>query len=592
MASDAPQLADRTIKADVSESNERRRPADLVIRAGAIHPMSASSVREAVFYLALAVRGSRVFGLSPDSKGLDALVGEETVVIDDHGLTLVPTFDDTHTHLIFAGRAVNDVQVADAKNLDEFLQLIRRQAEATAKGQWIRTASNWHELRLAERRLPTAQELDSATSDHPVLVKRGGHNDVVNTYALRLAEITADTAALKGGVIGHDSQGQPTGLLQDAALSLVETLLPSPSFDAQLDGLRRASADYAARGIGAVRDAAVNPDEIALLQAARDHDLLAVRTQAMVLVGFAGQKSTMGDFLDQLDQDGTRPGAGDDRFRVWGIKFVLDGGIENGALEQPYANQPDYTGELQWEADELTDAVGQAAGRGWKVGVHAWGDRAVRTLLDAYERVLDANRSLRSESLVVEHGGLARPEQRARAIRLGVPITVQHPLLSGLAAPLVEYWGRERVEDIFPLREWLDEGAHLSAGSDFPNGRYDAMASLWGMTTRQTPVAAVGPEHAISRYEAARLHTADAARFVGEESIRGSLAPGMFADFAAYRSDPLSCPIDELALLLPALTVVGGVAVHDPESIFPNRHAPKTASTARPGVPANSLPCC
>ena len=572
--------------------NDGQRHADIVVKAAAIHSMASAREAEARVHRAMAVRDGHVVALSAERDGADELIGSATAVIDDPGLTVLPTCDDTHTHLLFAGRAASDVQVADARNLGEFLDLIRRRATVTPAGQWIRTASNWHELKLAERRLPTRQELDSAAPDNPVLVKRGGHNDVANSMALRLAGVSAATRPPEGGVIERDGTGEPTGRLEDSAIALVEQLLPEPSFDEQIESLRQASASYAATGIGAVRDAATNANEVALLRAARDHDALAVRTHAMVIIGFAGPKPVMSEFLDQLQADGTRPGDGDDWLRVWGLKFVIDGGVENAALDQPYANRADYRGELQWEAGELADAAGQAVRRGWKVGVHAWGDHAIRAALDAFEAILADQPEVAPGTLVLEHAGLARPDQRARAIRLGIPVTVQYPLLYGLSVPLLEYWGRERTEQIFPLREWLDEGASLSAGSDYPNGRYDPMAAIWGMTTRRIPVGVLGPGHAITRYEAARLHTADAARFAGDGQTRGTLAPGKLADFADYPADPLTCPADELRGLSPVLTVVGGRPRHDPRGLLGGSDHPARASTGKPGVPAMALPCC
>ena len=551
------------------------RRADTVIKAGIIYSMAETREADARSYRAMAVRNGRIVALTAEPDGADDLIGADTVVVDDPGLTVLPTCDDTHTHLIGAGEAVNDVQVADARTLGEFLDLIRRRATTTSAGQWIITASNWHELQLAERRMPTRQELDAAAPDNPVLVKRGGHNDLVNSAGLRLTGVTAATSAPEGGVIEHDATGEPTGRFEDSAIALVEQLLPAPGFGEQIEGLRLASAGYAATGIGAVRDAATSPGQVALLRATRDKDALAVRTQAMVLVGFAGPKPVMSEFLDQLEADGTRPGEGDEWLRVWGLKFVIDGGVENAALDQPYANQPGYRGELQWEPGELAETAGRAVRNGWKIGVHAWGDHAVRATLDAFEAILTDQPGTPPGTLVLEHAGLARPDQRARAIALGIPVTVQYPLLSGLSPALVEYWGRERTADIFPLREWLDEGAALSAGSDYPKPeKYDPMRAVWGMTTRQSPVGALGPGHAITRYEAIRLHTADAARFVGDGPIRGILAPGKLADFAAYPADPFSCPDDQLAGLLPVLTIVGGRPRHDPRGLITREDPP------------------
>jgi len=313
MGPDAPQQPHPAPPAGQQEPSAREgdddhQSADIVIKAGGIHSMAEPREADAQRYQAMAVRDGRIVALAPEREGADALIGDGTVLVDDPGLTVLPTCDDTHTHLLGAGAVVNDVQVGDARNLGEFLGLIARRAATTPPREWIVTASNWHELQLAEKRMPTRQELDSAAPDNPVLVKRGGHNDMVNSEALRLAGVTAGTQAPEGGVIEHDATGQPTGRFEDSAIALVEQLLPTADFGQQVEGLRLASAAYAATGIGAVRDAATRPGDVALLRTARDRDALAVRTQMMVIVGFEGPKPVMTEFLDQLAADGTRPG--------------------------------------------------------------------------------------------------------------------------------------------------------------------------------------------------------------------------------------------------------------------------------------------
>ncbi|MFJ7275219.1 amidohydrolase [Kitasatospora sp. NPDC098663] len=532
-------------------------PADLLVRAAAVHTLVPGRPPQR----AIAVTGARITALSPDPHGLDDLIGPATEVLDAPAATVLPAFDDTHTHLILAGHSVHGVPVHRARDLAAFLGLIRDRAARTAPGQWIHTTVNWQEVLLAEQRLPTTAELDEATADHPVLVRRGAYNMVLNSAALRLAGITDDTPDPAGGLLERDDRGRLTGRLVNKAVELVERVLPRPALAERVAGLRAASADYAATGIGTVRDCLVPVEDLDVLLAARAAGALAVRVRALVS-GFAARTPEQVDeLLDRMDA-WRAAGEDDDLLRLWGVKFGIDGGFEAGALEEPYQDRPCYHGRLLWEPEELVAAVDRVVGRGWRVGVHAWGDRGLRTLLDVFEEVLNQRPGLPPGTLVVEHGGLARADQRARAIALGIPVTVQHPLLHDGALAQQRAWGEERTAGIFPLREWLDEGALLAAGSDFPVGPYGAMVSVWGMTTRRTTAGVVGPEHAVDRAEAVALHTVHAARLMGESAERGSLRPGALADLTVWPVDPLSCPVDVLRELRPERTVVGGRTVH------------------------------
>ncbi|MFI2609259.1 amidohydrolase [Kitasatospora sp. NPDC018619] len=532
-------------------------PADLLVRAAAVHTLvPGEPPRRAV-----AVTGGRITALSAAPGGLDALIGPATEVVDAPGSTVLPAFDDTHAHLVLAGHSVHGVPVHRARDLDGFLALVRERAARTPAGEWIHTTVNWQEVLLAEQRMPTVRELDAATADHPVLVRRGAYNMVLNSAALRLAGITEATEAPPGGVVERDAHGHLTGRLVNRAVELVERVLPRPTLAERIAGLRAASSQFAATGIGTVRDCLVPVEDLDVLAAARAQDALAVRVRALVS-GFAARTPEQVDaLLDRMDE-WRAAGRDDGRLRLWGVKFGIDGGFEAGAVEEPYRGQPCYHGRLLWEPDELLAAVDRVVGRGWRVGVHAWGDRGLRVLLDVFEQVAARRPGLPPGTLVVEHGGLARPEQRARAVALGVPVTVQHPLLHDGALAQQRAWGEERTAALFPLREWLDEGALITGGSDFPVGPYGAMVSVWGMTTRGTTAGVVGPEHAIGRAEAVALHTVNAARLTGESAVRGSLRPGAFADLTVWPVDPLDCPVDALRDLRPSRTVIGGRTAH------------------------------
>ncbi len=232
-------------------------------------------------------------------------------------------------------------------------------------------------------------------------------------------------------------------------------------------------------------------------------------------------------------------------------------------------NNPGYRGHLLWDPEELFTIINFAVRRGWKVGTHAIGDRAVRALLDVYEQVIQENPGLKPGTLVLEHGFLADARQRARAIRLGIPVTIQHPLLYTLGSVLLDGWGEQRTREIMPVRAWLEEGALLSAGTDHPVSSFNPLLALWGMVTRGTLKAGIqGPEYAIDQYTAVQLYTVAGAQLNGESNRRGALQPCRLADLVAFRSNPITCPIDDLPSLRPIFTMVGGRAVYDPEAML------------------------
>jgi predicted amidohydrolase YtcJ len=209
----------------------------------------------------------------------------------------------------------------------------------------------------------------------------------------------------------------------------------------------------------------------------------------------------------------------------------------------------------------MTHAVSQ----GWRVATHAAGDRAVRTVLDAYERVQSNVPDVASDALVIEHSLLSSPEQRARAVAMGVPITVQHALLWNMGAEMLETWGPDRTADVNPLDEWLAIGAQMAVGTDVARP-INPLLNVWGMVTRGTRNAGIqGPQHAIPRDIAINLYTQTPARLDRDDHWRGQIATGYAADVVAYPQDPFEIATDELPDLTPTLTLVAGRAVHDPE---------------------------
>src|SRR6516165_3039690 len=527
---------------------------DYLIKAGTIHSMTGET------YRAVGVRGPEIVALSAEPGGLDDLAGDGTAVVDAGDLTLLPAFADSHEHLMEASRNTLLVPVGQARSIAEFTGMVADAAAKTAPGQWILTSMGWHESNLAENRLPTLAELDAAAPDHPVFARRGGHLAVANSAALRAARAGADTPDPPGGKFGHLPDGSLNGVLEGGAVYQVAAFAPTPGHADLAAALGTTSAAYAALGVGTIREAMITPDELLAYQDAWEQGLLNVRARPLIRVG---SELSAEQAIALIRGLGARSGFGDDWLRIWGLKFVLDGGVEGGALEQPYANDPHNSGHLNWDPAVMTRVCAHAVRRGWRIGTHAAGDRAVRTVLDVYEAVAAQVGSLAPGTLVIEHALLSDPAQRKRAVQGGFPVTVQHALLWNMGSEMLQTWGPDRTRQVNPLGEWLALGASLAAGTDIAHP-FNPMTNVWGMITRGTKTAGIqGPEHAVDVATALRLYTMGTAVLNHEQDRLGSITPGKLADLVAYPIDPLTADPDDLAELAPAFTIVGGQATHD-----------------------------
>jgi len=533
---------------------------DRLIRARAIHSMTGE------VYRAVGLRGAEIAATSAEPDGLDDLASSGTMITDAGDLTLMPAFADSHEHLMEASRNTLLVPVDRAHSIAEFTALVATAARDAAPGGWIMTSMAWHESNLAENRLPTGAELDAAAPANPVLARRGGHLAVANTAALMAAGIGPGTPDPPGGKIGRQPDGRPDGVLEGGAVWQVAAFAPVPSQAQLAEALGRGSAAYAALGVGTIREAMINTDELLAYQDAAQQGTLSVRVRPLIRVGNELTAAQATALIDGLGARSAR--FGDDWLRIWGLKLVLDGGVEGGALEQPHTNDPAQSGHLNWEPAAMTEVCTGAVSRGWRIGTHAAGDRAVRTVLDVYEAVAAATGPLPPWTLVIEHALLSDPAQRKRAVRGGFGVTVQHALLWNMGSEMLQMWGPERTRQVNPLDEWLALGADLAAGTDIARP-FNPMLNVWGMATRGTKAAGIqGPEHAISVATALELYTMGTARLNHDQDRLGSITPGKLADIVAYPADPLAADLDDLPGLTPAFTIVGGRPVHDPGGLL------------------------
>lgn len=513
---------------------------------------------------AVAVRNGRFIAVGTDSE-IRALAGAETDEIDLDGRTVVPGLIDSHLHLRQVGVDLDRVTLFDARSIDDVLNSISEAAAETPDGEWVLAGWGWHESQLEEGKLPNRWQLDDVAPDNPVFIPRGGHVAALNTRALERADIDADTPDPDGGTIVRDpDSGEPNGiLLETARKQLAEPVLPDRGYDEFVEDIKRAVDELNSLGVTAALEPGLEREELRAFQQVWREDELTVRTDALVRVYELADVEEASRFFYR--------DFGDDRLKIGGSKYMIDGGVEGGRLNEPYEvvdgvqEQEEYYGHFIFPPggeEELREMARTLADLGHQLQTHAVGDAAMELLIDIYEEADDVA-SIDELRWIFMHVFLPPEEVRDRLDELGVACTVQnHPTYLG--QNMVNLWGRDRAERSIPIRTLLDEGHRVGGGTDAPVVPWFPFESIWWMVTRDTVTAGVlGEDQAITREEALRLWTIESAYTMAWEDEIGSIEPGKRADLVALDTDYLDCPAEALRDIEVELTVVGGEIVHD-----------------------------
>lgn len=522
-------------------------PADLVLLGGSVVTLSEAGVAEGI-----AIRGDRIVAVGSSSE-VRAYVGPETRVVELDGRSVIPGLADNHFHGIGGGPGVD---LSRARSIADVIEAVAARAAEIRAGEVIRTNSDWHEGQLAEQTLPYRDDLDRATSDHAVVVVRGGHEYILNSAALARWSIDESTPAVSGGRIGRYEDGRLNGELVDRAKNFV-VLPPVPerSEADMLAALAESHRTLNSRGLTSIRYPGSSPLQYSALQQLKETERLNIRVEFLLRAPRSPQS------LAQIMNEWPAPGAGDAWLKIGGVKLGVDGGFEGGLMREPY-EEPwgeggAFSGLQTVPREPFVETVRALHASGWRVATHAVGDAAIDLVLDAYE-VANADAPLQGLRWVIEHGFIPRDDQFPRMRALGLSVSAQDHLY--LAAPsLAEYWGEDRAAWTTPLRAYLDADIPVSLGTDSPVVPYDPWWVLHHFTTRETISAGVfGADQRVTRLEALRAATEGYAYLTFSEDERGSLEVGKLADLAVTAMDYLTCADPCLESMQVDLTVVGG----------------------------------
>jgi predicted amidohydrolase YtcJ len=491
---------------------------------------------------AVAIQGNRILEVG-ESDSVLKLAGPKTKVVDLKGHRVVPGFNDAHVHFYMGGDGITSVQLHEASSAEEFRKKIAEFARSRPKGEWILNG-NWDHERWTPAHLPTHQLIDDVTNDNPVFVNRSdGHMCLANALAMKLAGVDRNTKDVPGGVIVRDANGNPTGIFKDAAKNVIEGVLPHPSLDHILSALQ-AAQDYATEnGVTSVQDMGVYTAQgvNTMADVIRAYQTLEKRGELRVRV------STHLPLADwkRLASAGIMAGFGTEKLQLGALKSFADGslGSTTAWFFEPYSDAPNTSGIPSPELlhpEEMYEEMRDADRAGLQLAVHAIGDRAIRAILDMFER-LEREDGISERRLRIEHAQHLSPADVPRFAKLHVVASMQpyHAIDDGRWAD--KRIGPERVKTTYAFRSLLDSGAVLAFGSDWFVAPINPLVGIYAAVTRRTldgkhPDGWV-PQQRISVAEAVHAYTVGAAYASLEDGIKGSIEPGKLADLVVLSED-------------------------------------------------------
>lgn len=482
----------------------------------------------------IAIAGDRVL----DTGSIDeiaVLQREDTEVIDLMGKVVIPGLTDSHIHLALYGMdALFRADLSGCRSIEEMQKRLRA-FDAERSPEWIIGCGFDHEI-FAEKRFPTREELDEVSRDKPVIVVRlCGHAVVVNSAAIAAGD--ADRLP---------ESGRTTGLLTEDDQDPVFDHAPAPTMEQRTEAILFAAEKARATGITAIHFLIGRMEEYEILKRLHAEGRLPIRVYVQVPYSI----------FPQFAEQGLKTGHGDEMLRIGSVKMFQDGsmGAWTAGMREPYTDRPETSGLLMHTQEELTEMVRKVHNAGWQAAVHAIGDLAIETVINAYETVLtETGEDNRVRRHRVEHASILAEDLIQRMARLHILTAVQPQFV------LTDFWtinrvGPERYRWTYPFRTLIESGVPTSLGSDCPVERLDAFELIYRAVTRD----AHSQSECLAPEETVRLYALGGAYASFQEKTRGSLEPGMLADMVVLDTDIFKAEAPEILTCRPSLIVLGG----------------------------------
>lgn len=542
-----------TLAAHADNSASRRAP-DAIFLNGNIYTQAQPARAQA-----LAVRDGRVVAIGSNDE-IRKLKGPNTQLIDLAGHFVMPGFNDAHLHLAGGGRQLLEVDLVGTKSLADMQQRIAEHAKTTPAGEWLE-GRGWDHTLWSGEKLPTRQDIDAVTGDHPaIFVRVDGHIGIANTAALKAVGIFTKVPDPHGGKVDRDANGEATGIVRETAKDLVLSKTPRPSLATRRRGIELALANAARWGMTSMQDNSDWEDFLVYEELEQEGKLTARISEWL----------PFNAPVDLLEKHRAHHPAKDPMLHTAMLKGFMDGslGSRTAALLAPYSDDPGNTGLPQYEQPQLNRMAVERSAAGFQLGFHAIGDGAAQMALDAFAEVVrDAreNHRQRDFRFRIEHDQVIAPHQIEQFSKLGVIASVQPNHLLTDMHWAQERIGPERAKASYPWKTFLDNGVHVAFGTDYPVEPITPFRGIYSAVTRKNEAGTQSyfPEQKLTIEQALAAYTTGSAYAQFAEGEKGTLAPGMLADFVVLDRDLTKGPSAEILKTQVLRTVVGGKSVYE-----------------------------
>jgi predicted amidohydrolase YtcJ len=561
-------LAGLALALAACQSKPKVEPATLVLNKGKVVTVDEQRPEAQ----ALAARGDTIVAVGTNEE-IAPYIGSETRVVDLGGRLAIPGFIEGHGHFTGVGNARIVLNLTTVKSWDEIVAMVKDAAGKARPGEWIR-GRGWHQEKWDKRPepavegFPTHASLSAVSPNNPVVLGHAsGHASFANAKAMQLAQVTRSTKNPPGGEILKDAKGEPTGLFRETADGLLDdayekarqAMTPEEREADVRREIQLADEEALSKGVTSFQDAGSSFETIDVFKKVASDGKLGLRLWVMIRDSNERMKDRLASYrlVDGYDKHLT----------IRAIKHTFDGALgSRGAwLLEPYSDLPTTTGLNTTPAATVEETARLAMANGYQLCVHAIGDRANREVLNIFETAFKANPDKKDVRWRVEHAQHLHPADIPRFGQLGVIASMQGIHCTSDAVFVPARLGAKRSEEgAYVWQKLMKSGAVVSNGTDAPVEDVDPIPNFYASVTRKLKDGSTFyPDQRMSRQEALRSYTRNAAYAAFEEGEKGTLAPGKLADVTVLSKDILTIPDDEIPTARVDYTIVGGKVLYE-----------------------------